>query len=62
MLGNFLIFKNFFYNLGQNIFRLFHFLTQFVFTTRKTELDYYHHRANVRVASRVTERLNDSKS
>ena len=42
---------------GQNICRLSHFLAQFVFSTSETELDYYHHRVNVRVASRVAERL-----
>ena len=29
-------------NLGQNIWILFHFLEQFLFTTSETELDYYH--------------------
>ena len=37
--------------------RLFHFLAQFVFTTSEKELDYYHQKVNVRVASRVAERL-----
>ena len=45
------------HNLGQNICRLFHILAQFILTTNETELDYYHHRVNVRVASRVAERL-----
>ena len=45
------------YNFGQNIWRLFHFLAQFLFTTSETELDYYHQKMNVRVASRVAERL-----
>ena len=36
---------------------LFHFSAQFVFTISKTELDYYHQRWNVRVASQVVERL-----
>ena len=44
------------YNLGQNIWRLFHFLAQFLFTTSKTELQYYHQKVSVRVASRVAER------
>ena len=44
-------------NLGQNIQRLFHFLTQFLVTTNETELDHYHQKVNVRVASRVAERL-----
>ena len=37
-------------NLEQNICRLFYFLTQFVFTTIETELNYYHQKLNVRVA------------
>ena len=45
------------YNLGQNICKLFHVLAQFLLTTREMELDYYRKKANVRVASRVTERL-----
>ena len=45
------------YNLGQNICRLFHFLAQLLFTTSETELDYYHHKANVWLVSRVVERL-----
>ena len=44
------------YNLGQNIQKLFHFLPQFFFTTSETELDYYHQKVNVRVASRDIER------
>ena len=47
------------YNLGQNTYRLFHFLAQFVFPTSKTELDYCHHWVNARVASRVAERLKE---
>ena len=43
-------------NLGQNTCRLF-FLAQFVFTTSETELDYYHRKMNVRVASQIVERL-----
>ena len=35
-----------FYNLGQNIRRLFHFLAKFVFTTSETELDYYHQKVS----------------
>ena len=45
------------YDLGQNIWRLFHFSAQFFFTTSETELGYYHQKVNVRVASRVAERL-----
>ena len=48
-------------NLGQNIWRLFHFLAQFLFTTSETELDYYQQKVNVRVASRVAERLKTFK-
>ena len=44
-------------NLGQNIQRHFHFLAQFVFTTSETELGYYNHKVNVRVASPLAERL-----
>ena len=45
------------YNLGQNIWRLFHFLEQFFFTTSETELDYYHQKVSVQVASRIGERI-----
>ena len=45
------------YNLGQNVCRLFHILTQFPFTKGEAELDYYHQKVNIRVVSRVTERL-----
>ena len=48
------------YNLGQNICRRFHFLARFLFTTNDTELDYYHKKKSVRVASRVPERLKPS--
>ena len=48
------------YNFGQNICRLFHFLARFLFTTSDTELDYYHNKTSVRVASRVPERLKPS--
>ena len=41
----------------QNIWRLFHFLEEFSFTTNETKLDYYHQRLSVRAASRVAERL-----
>ena len=44
----------------QNICRLFQFLTQFVFTTSETELDYYNQKVNVRVASRVAEQRKTS--
>ena len=35
----------------------FNSLAQFVFTTSETEIDYYYQKVNVRVASRVAERL-----
>ena len=35
----------------------FYFLAQFIFTTSGTELDYYHQKVNVRVASQVFKRL-----
>ena len=44
-------------NLERNIRRLFHFLAQFLYTTSEKELDYYHRKVNVRVASRIVERL-----
>ena len=45
------------HKLGQNICRLFHFLGQVPFTISETELDYYHQKVNVQIASRVVERL-----
>ena len=47
------------YNLRQNICGLFYFLSQLVFITSETKLDYYHQKVNVRVAWRVAERLKD---
>ena len=44
-------------SFGQNFCRLFHFSSQFIFTTSQTELDYYHQKVNVRVVPRVAERL-----
>ena len=41
------------HNLGLSICRLFYFLAQFLFTTSESELDYYHRKANVRVAERL---------
>ena len=38
------------YNLRQNIYGLFYFLSQLVFITSETKLDYYHQKVNVRVA------------
>ena len=49
--------KTFSHNLGQNICGLVHFLAQLLFTISETKLDYYHQKVNVRVASRVAERL-----
>ena len=51
------LFESSYYNLGQNLCRLFHFVAQLVFTTSETELDYYHQKVNIRVSSRVVERL-----
>ena len=42
-------------NLGLNIYRLFHFLAQFLFTSNETELDYYHQKENLRVVSLLAE-------
>ena len=42
-------------NVGKNTCRLFHFLTQLLFTTSGTELDYYPHKINEKIASRYTE-------
>ena len=44
-------------NIWQNIGRLFRVLAKFIFTTSAMELDYYHQKVNVRVASQVAERL-----
>ena len=44
-------------HLGQNIWRLFHFLAQFLFTTSETELDFYHQTISARVTLRTAERL-----
>ena len=41
----------------KNTWRLFHVLTQFLFTTSETKLDYYHQKVSVRVTSRVAEGL-----
>ena len=45
------------YNCGQNIWRLFHVLAHFLYTTGETELDCYYQKVSARVASRVAERL-----
>lgn len=44
-------------NHGKNIQSLFHILAQFPPTTSESELDYYHQKVNIRVASRFTEQL-----
>ena len=41
----------------ENIWRLFHVLTQLPFTISETELDYHHHRVSLQVTSRGVERL-----
>ena len=46
------------YNLGQNVWILFHVLAQFLFPTSETELDYYQQKVIRRVASQAAERLN----
>ena len=43
--------RKFWANLGQNICKLFHILAQFLSTTSETELDHYHQKVNVWVAS-----------
>ena len=45
------------YNLGQNIWRLFHFLAQLFFTTSEAELDYFHMKVGVRVAHELPNNL-----
>ena len=41
------------YNVGQRFCKLFHVLFQLIFTTKETEVDHYHLKVNVRVASRA---------
>ena len=50
----------FFLNLGQNSYRLFYILLQFLLTASEEELDYYHQEVNARVAEWFTERLKDT--
>lgn len=45
------------YNLVDNICELFYVLMQFPFTAIEMGLDYYHHKINIGVASRVAKRL-----
>ena len=42
-------------NLGQNICRLIHVLTQFLFSTSEMKLDFCQQKNNVRIASQVIE-------
>ena len=46
-----------YYNLAQNICRRFDSLAQILSTESETELNYYHEKVSVRVATRVAERL-----
>ena len=41
------------YNVGQRFCNLFHVLFQFIFTTKETEVDHYHLKVNIQVASRA---------
>ena len=41
------------YNLGQNIRRHFYILAQILSASSEMELDHYHQKVNVRVASQV---------
>ena len=45
------------YNLGQNISRLLHVLSKFLFTISEAQLAYYHEKVNMQVA--IYEFLND---
>ena len=45
------------YSKACNFGQIFHFVTQFLFTIDETELDYYHQKVHIRVASRVAIRL-----
>ena len=45
------------YNHEQNCCRFSNFLEQLSFTTSESELDYYHQKVNLWVASRVAEWL-----
>ena len=40
-------------DFGQNLWRLFYYLAQFVSTTCERTLDYYHQKVDVRVAEQV---------
>ena len=52
--------EKFSYNPSENTLRLFYLLEQFPFCTSETELPYYHHKVNVRVAEQDAERLKGS--
>ena len=43
------------YKLGQNVFKVFQVLAQFLDTKSETELNYYHQKVIVQVASQVVE-------
>lgn len=45
------------YNHGKIFAELFHILAQVPFTISESEIDYYYQKVNVRVASRVIDRL-----
>ena len=52
--------KNFLFcavhHFGQNIYRFFPVLAQFLSITIETEVDYYHQKVNAQAASRISER------
>ena len=50
----------FYYNLGQNIGRLFLVWEQFPFTTAETDLDYYHQELNVPVSCLTSSKKTES--
>lgn len=49
--------KVFSYNHAKIICKFYHTLVQFPFITSERELDHYHEKLNIRVASLVVERL-----
>ena len=44
-------------NEGKNTWRLFHILEQFSLNTSEKKLDYYNQKVNIRISSRVAQRL-----
>ena len=50
----------FYYNLGQNIGRLFLVWEQFPFTTAEADLDYYHQELNVLVSCLTSSKKTES--